>query len=159
MDLKIWIYSSAIIFAIIFFSIYVADESGWWVGMENFVPPWGNNEILLLFIYSVWYLSSMASIYMLHRRDGEPKHEIIYYSFAGLVTATVAIQGYSLSDTKGNYQEAYYTSLVALAISLLTLILAWKTQDKLIIWSSALSFITAGYLSLWTYEVKEASGA
>jgi surface polysaccharide O-acyltransferase-like enzyme len=158
MDIVNYLYLACFVFGVVWFTIYISDESGWWVGMENFVPSWGNSEVLLLFIYGLWFISTLSLIYLLQQRDNEKRHRIIYFSLVLLTTALLSVEAYSLSDIKGNYKEAYYAALTAFIVSILTLIMAWKTRDKLLIWLGVLSFISSGYLGIWTCNVKDASG-
>lgn len=158
MTKDLWIYLAVYLFSIIWFAIYTQDEGGWWDGMESFTPSWGSSEVLLYFIYFIWITSTLYAIYKIHKNDKEEKHNLIYYCLLTLTAVLASIQSYSLSSTKGNYEEAYYASVVAFVVNVLLAILAYKTGEKLMIWLTVLATITSGYLALWNYNVKDASG-
>ena len=152
-----WAHLGVVALVVVWSVLYGVHEDGFWDGLKDHTPSWGDSQALIITLGLFWYLSASFVSYHLSCATRDKNVRMMLYSSFVLLSVLFAALMYVLADGNESYTEAFYIILLAGVVNLFIVYFAAMNKDPLPLWMSVASLAVAAYLIAWMWQVKESA--
>lgn len=154
MNEKLIFYFSIVIITIALISYFIIKDEGWWKGINEKAPGWGNSQLLIILLSFILIISYTYTCYILSYLESGDIINLMHFTFF-INCVLLSAYYYTLSDGIENYKEGAYVMSIVIFTTLFTVYHSFKLNLPLLKWISVLSISIVIYLTSWTWSMSE----
>lgn len=150
---KVWMAYIFLLIGLVGWStVYITKKKGWWIGLNEKVPGWGNSQLLIIMLIFAWCCCFTYTNYKLSYILEGDAINLMHFTFV-INIILIASFFFSLSDGVGNYKETSYIITISVFTGLFCFYQSYINKNNILKLISGLGLIIIIYLDAWSWTL------